>query len=73
MTGLRHGGRAREQRYDYLLHCRIDDHAGGKSGGGRVDEPREQGMGGALSLSSDPQLPRTLYPSPAPIRRWNSC
>ena len=38
MVGVRRAGLARDQRDDYLVHCRIDDRAGGKFGGGQMDE-----------------------------------
>jgi len=44
MTDFRHAGLTRDQRDDYLVHCRIDDRAGGKSGGGQMDESLVSGM-----------------------------
>jgi hypothetical protein len=44
MTSFRHAGLACDQRDDYLVHYRSDDHAGGKSGGGQMDESLVSGV-----------------------------
>ena len=44
MASFRHAGLACDQRDDYLVHYRSDDHAGGKSGGGQMDESLVSGV-----------------------------
>ena len=44
MTGFRHAGLAGDQRDAYPVHCRVDDRAGGKSGGGQMDESLVSGV-----------------------------
>jgi hypothetical protein len=44
MTGFRNACLACDQCDDYLVHYRSDDRAGGKSGGGQMDESLVSGV-----------------------------